>query len=110
MRTLRQVDTVLVIAHSHALGLAVPLVVATSTTIGAPSGLLVRHRQGLEQARTVIVVMFEKTGTLSHARGMGIDTVTAQALPESKVVGALLVSISTLMVAIIAQLLRRARL
>jgi P-type Cu2+ transporter len=45
--------TVLVIACPHALGLAVPLVVAISTTLGARSGLLVRDRRGLEEARNV---------------------------------------------------------
>ena len=57
--------TVLVIACPHALGLAVPLVVAISTTLGAQSGLLVRRRRGLEEARLVQVVVFDKTGTLT---------------------------------------------
>jgi Cu2+-exporting ATPase len=57
--------TVLVIACPHALGLAVPLVIAISTTIGARNGLLVRDRRGLEDARLVNVVVFDKTGTLT---------------------------------------------
>ena len=57
--------TVLVIACPHALGLAVPLVVAISTTIGARSGLLVRDRRGLEEARLLDTVVFDKTGTLT---------------------------------------------
>jgi P-type Cu2+ transporter len=57
--------TVLVIACPHALGLAVPLVVAISTTMGAQSGLLVRDRRGLEEARNLDVVVFDKTGTLT---------------------------------------------
>jgi Cu2+-exporting ATPase len=57
--------TVLVIACPHALGLAVPLVIAISTTIGAQNGLLVRRRRGLEEARLVQVVVFDKTGTLT---------------------------------------------
>jgi Cu2+-exporting ATPase len=58
--------TVIVIACPHALGLAVPLVVAISTTLGARSGLLVRDRMALEQARDVSVVVFDKTGTLTR--------------------------------------------
>ncbi|TVR67563.1 MAG: heavy metal translocating P-type ATPase [Gemmatimonadales bacterium] len=57
--------TVLVIACPHALGLAVPLVVAISTTKGAQAGLLVRDRRGLEEARKLDVVIFDKTGTLT---------------------------------------------
>jgi len=57
--------TVLVIACPHALGLAVPLVVAISTTLGALNGLLVRDRRGLEEARNLDIVIFDKTGTLT---------------------------------------------
>ena len=57
--------TVLVIACPHALGLAVPLVIAISTTLGARSGLLVRDRRGLEEARLLDAVVFDKTGTLT---------------------------------------------
>jgi len=57
--------TVLVIACPHALGLAVPLVIAISTTLGAQNGLLVRDRRGLEEARLLEVVVFDKTGTLT---------------------------------------------
>ena len=60
-----RVVTVLVIACPHALGLAVPLVVAISTTLGARAGLLVRDRRGLEEARTLNTVIFDKTGTLT---------------------------------------------
>ena len=55
----------LVIACPHALGLAVPLVIAISTTLGARSGLLVRDRRGLEEARMLDAVVFDKTGTLT---------------------------------------------
>ncbi|MGH9204309.1 MAG: HAD-IC family P-type ATPase, partial [Vicinamibacterales bacterium] len=55
--------TVLVIACPHALGLAIPLVIAISTTLGARSGLLVRDRRGLEEARNLNSVVFDKTGT-----------------------------------------------
>jgi Cu2+-exporting ATPase len=57
--------TVLVIACPHALGLAVPLVIAISTTVGARNGLLVRDRRGLEEARLLNAVVFDKTGTLT---------------------------------------------
>jgi Cu2+-exporting ATPase len=74
--TIERVVTVLVIACPHALGLAVPLVVAISTTLGARHGLLVRDRRGLEEARLLDVVVFDKTGTLtlgSH-RVVGVST------------------------------------
>jgi Cu2+-exporting ATPase len=58
---IERVVTVLVIACPHALGLAIPLVVAISTTLGARSGLLVRDRRGLEEARNVRAVFFDKT-------------------------------------------------
>jgi len=61
------VVTVLVSACPHALGLAVPLVVAISTALGAHSGLLVRDRRGLEEAPNVTAVFFDKTGTLTRA-------------------------------------------
>lgn len=67
--------TVLVIACPHALGLAIPLVVAISTTIGARGGLLVRDRRGLEEARTVNAVVFDKTGTLTRGE-FGVVNVT----------------------------------
>jgi Cu2+-exporting ATPase len=60
--------TVLVIACPHALGLAIPLVIAISTSIGARNGLLVRDRIALERARALQVVIFDKTGTLTEGR------------------------------------------
>ena len=63
--TLERVVTVLVIACPHALGLAVPLVVAISTTSAAQNGILVRDRLALEAAREIDVVIFDKTGTLT---------------------------------------------
>ena len=57
--------SVLVIACPHALGLAVPLVLAISTTLGARNGLLVRDRVGFEDARKLTTVVFDKTGTLT---------------------------------------------
>lgn len=61
-----RVVTVLVIACPHALGLAIPLVIAISTTLGARSGLLIRDRRGLEEARNLNAVFFDKTGTLTR--------------------------------------------
>ena len=58
--------TVLVIACPHALGLAIPLVIAISTSIGAQNGLLVKDRLALERARNLDVVIFDKTGTLTR--------------------------------------------
>ncbi|NCU29817.1 heavy metal translocating P-type ATPase [Candidatus Saccharibacteria bacterium] len=60
-----RVVTVLVIACPHALGLAIPLVTAISTTKAAKNGLLVRQREALESARNIDVVLFDKTGTLT---------------------------------------------
>ena len=62
---LKRVVTVLVIACPHALGLAVPLVVAITTALGARNGILVRDRLALEASRQIDVVVFDKTGTLT---------------------------------------------
>jgi len=62
---LERVVTVLVAACPHALGLAIPLVVSLSTTIGARSGLLVKDRLAMEEARNLDAVIFDKTGTLT---------------------------------------------
>jgi Cu2+-exporting ATPase len=58
--------TVLIIACPHALGLAIPLVVAISTSLGAQNGLLVKDRLALERARNLDMVIFDKTGTLTR--------------------------------------------
>lgn len=58
--------TVLVIACPHALGLAIPLVIAISTTLGARNGLLVKDRLALERAKDLEIVIFDKTGTLTR--------------------------------------------
>jgi P-type Cu2+ transporter len=63
--TVARVATVLVIACPHALGLAIPLVVAITTSLGANNGILVRDRLALEQARLIDLVIFDKTGTLT---------------------------------------------
>ena len=74
--------TVLVIACPHALGLAVPLVVAISTTLGARNGLLVRDRRGLEEARKLNTVIFDKTGTLTLGEFRVVEMVVAEAMSE----------------------------
>ncbi|HJT20172.1 MAG TPA: heavy metal translocating P-type ATPase [Nitrospira sp.] len=58
--------TVLIIACPHALGLAIPLVIAISTSLGARNGLLVKDRLALERARLLDMVIFDKTGTLTR--------------------------------------------
>src|SRR5690606_28716719 len=60
--------TVLVIGCSHALGRAIPLVVAVSTALGAKRGLLIRNRAAFETARKLDTVVFDKTGTLTEGR------------------------------------------
>jgi Cu2+-exporting ATPase len=60
-----RVATILVIACPHALGLAIPLVVAITTSLGAKNGILVRDRLAMEEARDIDIVIFDKTGTLT---------------------------------------------
>ncbi|WP_220359408.1 heavy metal translocating P-type ATPase [Alkalilimnicola ehrlichii] len=79
-----RVVTVLVIACPHALGLAVPLVIAISTSLGASSGLLVRQRRGLEQARELDVVVFDKTGTLTLGEHRVVDMAVAGGLTRDE--------------------------
>jgi P-type Cu2+ transporter len=83
--TIVRLVTVLVIACPHALGLAVPLVVAISTTMGAQSGLLVRDRRGLEEARNLDIVIFDKTGTLTLGEFRVVDMAVADGHSEAAV-------------------------
>ncbi len=76
--------TVLVIACPHALGLAIPLVIAISTTLGARSGLLVRNRRGLEDARLVTAVVFDKTGTLTRGEFGVVEVTPVAGLAEDE--------------------------
>jgi P-type Cu2+ transporter len=80
-----RVATVLVIACPHALGLAVPLVVAITTSIGANNGILVRDRLSLEQARELDTVIFDKTGTLTRGKFgvVGVETVKGWSKDEA---------------------------
>jgi len=77
---IERVVTVLVIACPHALGLAIPLVIAISTTIGARAGLLVRNRRGLEEARNLNAVFFDKTGTLTRGEFRVVEITPATGL------------------------------
>jgi len=79
-----RVVTVLVIACPHALGLAVPLVVAISTTLGARNGLLVRDRRSLEEARNLDTVIFDKTGTLTLGEFRVVELAVAEGVSEEE--------------------------
>ena len=70
--TMNRTVTVMIIACPHALGLAIPLVVAVSTSLAASNGFLIRNRVAFEQARNIQAVIFDKTGTLTE----GTFTVT----------------------------------
>ena len=78
IEVLNRVVTVLVIACPHALGLAVPLVVAITTALGARNGILVRNRLALEAAREIDVVIFDKTGTLTRGQFGVVDMATTE--------------------------------
>lgn len=73
---LERAVTVMVITCPHALGLAIPLVVAVSTSIAAKSGLLIRDRQAFEKARSLEAIIFDKTGTLTEGRFGVTDVVS----------------------------------
>ena len=73
LTVIERVVTVLVIACPHALGLAVPLVVAINTSMAAQNGILVRDRIAMEEARTIDTVVFDKTGTLTEGEQSVVD-------------------------------------
>jgi Cu2+-exporting ATPase len=81
---LKRVVTVLVIACPHALGLAVPLVVAISTSLAASNGILVRDRRALEAARELDTVIFDKTGTLTKGEQGVVGLKTADSISEEE--------------------------
>lgn len=83
---LKRVVTVLVIACPHALGLAIPLVVAISTSLGARNGVLVRDRLALEAARELNVIVFDKTGTLTKGE-FGVVGMVAEGMREEEALG-----------------------
>jgi len=74
--------TVLVIACPHALGLAIPLVIAISTGLAARNGILVTDRLALERMRTVDAVLFDKTGTLTTGRPRVSDLAAVDGDPD----------------------------
>ncbi|KAA3661898.1 MAG: heavy metal translocating P-type ATPase [Chloroflexi bacterium] len=81
---LKRVVTVLVIACPHALGLAVPLVVAISTSLSASNGILVRDRLALESARELNTIIFDKTGTLTKGEQGVVGTITADGVSDDE--------------------------
>ena len=82
---LERMVTVMVIACPHALGLAVPLVVAVSTALSAGKGLLIRDRTAFERARELDAVVFDKTGTLTEGRFGVTDVVALDGHNEAEV-------------------------
>lgn len=74
--SLERAVTVMIIACPHALGLAVPLVVAVSTSISAGNGLLIRDRTAFERGRDLDAIVFDKTGTLTEGRFGVTDVIT----------------------------------
>lgn len=79
--------TVLVITCLHALGLAIPLVIASSTERAARAGVLVKDRLALERMRTVDVVLFDKTGTLTQGSHVVTDVAAAGGVGEQELLG-----------------------
>src|SRR4030081_3681003 len=78
--------TVLIIACPHALGLAIPLVIAISTSLGAQNGLLAKDRLALERARNLDMVIFDKTGTLTRGSPAVSEVATAQGTTEDDLI------------------------
>jgi Cu2+-exporting ATPase len=78
--------TVLIIACPHALGLAIPLVIAISTSLGAQNGLLVKDRLALERSRNLDMVIFDKTGTLTRGSPLVSEVVAAPGVTENDLV------------------------
>jgi P-type Cu2+ transporter len=76
--------TVLIIACPHALGLAIPLVTAISTSKSARSGVLVKDRLALEQVRTIDAVLFDKTGTLTRGEHVVRDVATVAGVEQDR--------------------------
>lgn len=82
---LERAVTVMVITCPHALGLAIPLVVAVSTSIAAKSGLLIRDRQAFERARDLQALIFDKTGTLTEGRFGVTDIISLSGEKNEKI-------------------------
>src|SRR5882672_6133730 len=79
--------TVLIIACPHALGLAIPLVIAIATSLGARNGLLVKDRLALERARNLDIVIFDKTGTLTRGAPAVSGVAAAPGITEGDLIG-----------------------
>jgi Cu2+-exporting ATPase len=77
--------TVMIIACPHALGLAVPLVVSTTTSIAAKKGLLIRNRTAFEEARKLNAVVFDKTGTLTQGKFGITDILPASGYTDTEI-------------------------
>jgi len=84
--SLERTVTVMVITCPHALGLAIPLVVAVSTGLGAQRGLLIRDRAAFERARDLDTIVFDKTGTLTEGRFGVTDVLVFEDSDEATVV------------------------
>nr|WP_276261643.1 heavy metal translocating P-type ATPase [Haloglomus sp. DT116] len=82
LTVVERVVAVLVIACPHALGLAVPLVVAINTSLAARNGMLVRDRIAMEEARNLDIVVFDKTGTLTKGEQGVVDVATTDGWSE----------------------------
>jgi Cu2+-exporting ATPase len=82
--SLERCVTVMVTACPHALGLAIPLVVAVSTGIAAKMGLMIRNRTHFEKARKIDLVVFDKTGTLTFGKFVLSDVIVMQNSPLNK--------------------------
>src|SRR3989449_1530175 len=82
---LERMVTVMVITCPHALGLAVPLVVAVSTAISARNGLLIRDRAAFDRARALDAVVFDKTGTLTEGRFGVTDVISLDGRSETDI-------------------------
>ncbi len=107
VEVLKRVVSVLVIACPHALGLAIPLVVAITTMLGARNGILIRDRLALEKAREVDVVVFDKTGTLTEGRFGVVGIKTVAGMDEASAL-ALAAAVESDSEHLIAQALRHA--
>jgi len=83
--SLERMVTVMVITCPHALGLAIPLVVAVSTSMSAQNGFLIRDRRAFERARNIQVIVFDKTGTLTEGRFGVTDIIPLEGHSEEDV-------------------------
>ena len=106
IEVLNRVVTVLVIACPHALGLAIPLVVAITTAMGAKNGILVRNRLALEAAREIDIVIFDKTGTLTQGKFGVVEMATADGWDSDRAL-ALAAALESDSEHLIAQAIRR---